>query len=183
VYVDQARDDAPGTVALALRCALRAGAALAADAAAAAAAAGHGAAPLPPLVWVVASDSWQARAALRAAAAALPAGAAGAPAAIVEAPEREQRVMHTDRSRPDHWAQPDALAAAFVSVFAEHALLSACHAVVRSNSGFSASAQAWGRVPRALVIDTATDTCVDASPPPARGAAGGGGADADAGGW
>jgi hypothetical protein len=154
-YTDQPRDDAAGAAALALRCALRAGAALSAAAAAA-----PGAPPPPPLVWFVASDSHVARDALRAAAAALPRGAAGAPAAVVEAPERQ--VIHTDRTSPDDWAPAD-LAAAFVSVYAEHALLSASHAIVRSNSGFSASAQAWGRVPRAWIIDVATGTCVDDS--------------------
>ena len=70
--------------------------------------------------------------------------------------------MHTDKSGTDTWT-PDAFRTAYLSVHAEHAILAAAHALVRSNSGFSATAQAWGRVPLALLLDTHTDACIDVS--------------------
>jgi hypothetical protein len=56
-----------------------------------------------------------------------------------------RRVVHSGKLPPDL----DAAAAVggYVDAFAEHFLLSAAHAIVRSQSGFSSTAQVWGRVP------------------------------------
>lgn len=56
-----------------------------------------------------------------------------------------RRVVHSGKLPPDL----DAAGAldGYVDAFAEHALLSAAHAIVRSQSGFSSTAQVWGRVP------------------------------------
>ena len=166
-YADQPRDaDVAGAVALAAACALQAGVALQVRerevSGNAAAGGGVGSLPPPPpLIWYVASDSWQARDGIRAAgAAARAAGVAGAPAVVLDSPDRQ--VVHTDRSAAGDMP-PAELAAAFATVYAEHALLSAAHALVRSRSGFSASAQAWGRVPHAFVLDVPRGECVDVS--------------------
>jgi hypothetical protein len=53
------------------------------------------------------------------------------------------RVVHTGAK---HFAS-DAVVAGYVDAYTEHFLLSAAHATVRSKSGFSSTAQAWGRQP------------------------------------
>lgn len=109
-----------------------------------------------------------ARDALRVAAADPAGGAPGAPDLIFESEDRQ--VIHTDRTSPTDWTS-EGLAAAFVNVYAEHFFLSTVHAMVRSASGFSASAQAWGRVPLALVLDVPRGACIDASGEPGEAAA------------
>ena len=158
-YEDPLRGDAVALGRLAAACAVEVGAALRALRPASA----------PPirLVWFVASDSYLARDALRDA---LPAAAAaapdGAPDAVLESDLRH--IVHTDKSGTDGWT-PENFTTAYVSVHAEHAILSAAHALVRSPSGFSSTAQAWGRVPRVRVLDLSSPgggACVDDSRAP-----------------
>ena len=81
--------------------------------------------------------------------------------------------MHTDKSGLDGWT-PENFTAGYVSAHAEHAILAAAHALVRSPSGFSATAQAWGRVPLAYMLDLAQPgggACVDVSGEPGAHAA------------
>ena len=74
------------------------------------------------------------------------------------------QIVHT-AARPN--GQPgEALSAGNLDVFVEHFLLSSAHALVRSRSGFSESAQAWGRVPLVLQLKFSEQTCIDVSHAP-----------------
>lgn len=99
--------------------------------------------PRQHVAWIILGDRVDVRAALQAAA-----GERG----IVVIGEIPATVMHVDRTAADAMTAR-AAAAAFVDVYAEMALLSAAHGIVRSKSGFSRLADNWGGAP--VVIEVA----------------------------
>jgi hypothetical protein len=68
-------------------------------------------------------------------------------------------VVHTGKSSAAH----DALSKGFVDSFTDHFMLSAAHAMVRSSSGFSLSAQLIGRVVDVAYQPADDSSCVDVS--------------------
>ena len=98
--------------------------------------------PRAETLWFVASDDLAVRHLMRQYAAEEGDGAAGAPVRVVDVPLAA--VIHVDKPTPEAAV---ALEPAFLGTYAEHFLLSTAHAMVRSRSGFSETAQAWGRIP------------------------------------
>jgi hypothetical protein len=74
------------------------------------------------------------------------------------ASEDMHAIMHTDHSAGKNRSLEE-----FIDVHAQHALLSASHAIIRSPSGFSLTSAAWGRVPLLFTAESTTMSCVDAS--------------------
>ena len=118
------------------------------------------------VLWVIAADDLEAKAALSAVADTMNAENDGTTirvASLPPSPHQPLSIVHVDKSRAASPSAEDmaALHAGFVDVYAEHALLSAAHAMVRSRSGFSETAQAWGRIPLVFELDVGGDACVD----------------------
>lgn len=107
----------------------------------------------PQTAWVIASDHPLARQTL------LDAASARGILAVGGGP---RTVMHIDRTRKAALNEAAALKA-FIDAYAEMTLLSAVHALVRSKSGFSQTAQLWGNV--TLAAELRSDgACTAVSP-------------------
>ena len=154
---DPGRDGGTAAAAIAARCAVIAGDRLAAA---------HGV--RPRVLWFVASDDASVAGMLRRLAANVStfnlgntflSGGARPAVDVVTVPLAD--IVHVDK--PDPLLSAASQRAAFIGAYVEHFLLSAAHAMVRSRSGFSETAQAWGRVPLVYQINVGSQECVDVS--------------------
>jgi hypothetical protein len=146
-FEDPGRDDPVKAAAQAAACA---------DIAARALAALHG--PRPRALWYVAADNARARALLLATAVGRTVD--GVPISALELPIAT--IVHVDRTKLE-LVGAARLRDGFIDAYAEHFLLSAADAIVRSRSGFSESAQAWGRIGFAIQYHAGIGECRDAS--------------------
>lgn len=151
-YTDPERDDVVAAPALAARCA---------DSALSKLKNMYGS--RPGVLWFVASDHPAARSAMRAHAAAR--GKHVRVLTLHDAVDAAKvvPVLHIDKINASALAREE-IVQGFLDVYAEHFLLTAAHAMVRSSSGFSATAQAWGRMMVAYQLKIGGDSggeCVD----------------------
>ena len=68
-------------------------------------------------------------------------------------------VVHTDLGMHANEGDAAQIADSTVDAFAQHFLLSSVHLLVRSRSGYSETAQAWGRVPLAMQLKFSESRC------------------------
>lgn len=147
-YEDPARDDPRRAVPLAARCA---------DEVARELARRYG--QRERILWFVSSDSHKAKAMLRELARGKTVD--GVPVDYADVPASS--VVHVDRTDMARVKDVRQLQDDYIDTFAEHFLLSAAHGMVRSRSGFSETAQAWGRIPVVRLIDVSLEACRDVS--------------------
>lgn len=83
---------------------------------------------------------------------------AGMPVRVVDF-GAQAGVVHTDLGVHGGEGGAEQVRASTIDAMVQHFLLSSAHALVRSRSGYSESAQAWGRVPLTLQLRFSSQTC------------------------